>query len=316
MKNKNILSGLIVLFIGITLLLTTLGYIEKKALSKLVSFWPVLLILIGLEIIYRSTRIKFIKFISPVLIVAVFTFVIFSNCNFGNLKFDSSSKIKERIAHIEESLFENVSSADIRLKHSWGTLTITGKTTSLLDGYFSYFNFRPKVSLGLKLMPDSSYRQFYEIISMDERVYQRKYLFNKSIIKRPSQWNLYLNDKIPLDLSISSKSSKLYFDFSEIKLKNLNLNLGFGTVNLILGREVEDTNIRIKAGIFNMNVLVPKDSGVKVQLLSGFCKTNIRSLKYIKEGKNTFVSPNFYNAKNKILVKVSSGAGLITFKKQ
>lgn len=314
---KNVLAGLIILLFGITLLLITLGYIDKNALFKLFSFWPVILILIGLEIIYRSTKLGFIKFIPPLILILIFSYIIFSNYDFKGFKLGVNLKLKERIAHIEEPLLEDVSSAKITLKHYWGTMTITGKTSSLLDGYFSYFNFRPKTSLGLTLNPEGNYQQFFEIASIYEKKYYRgKYFFHRPTIKKPTQWNIYLNDKIPLDLNISSNGSKLYFDFSEVKVKNLNLNVGIGFINIILGDRIKNTNVNVKTGSSGIKIVVPKDSGVKVKLSSGLSKTNLKSLKYKKVGKNTYISPNYFYSENKITFHIASGANLITFKKQ
>ncbi len=67
-KNNDITLGIILIFIGGLFLLNTLDIIRYNIWNLLFSYWPVFLIIIGINILFKSTKLWWV---SPLLIIVL-----------------------------------------------------------------------------------------------------------------------------------------------------------------------------------------------------------------------------------------------------
>ena len=75
MRISTFLIGLSLVLIGLTLFLTELGYTSWKSFEQIAEYWPVLLILIGIKLIWKERMPRWVDYLMIVLLIAaVLTF--------------------------------------------------------------------------------------------------------------------------------------------------------------------------------------------------------------------------------------------------
>ena len=67
--------GLLFIVVGIMLLLCNTGHLDWDFWYEILMWWPILLIAIGLEKIFLKTKLEFISYLSPLLLVAAMIYV-------------------------------------------------------------------------------------------------------------------------------------------------------------------------------------------------------------------------------------------------
>jgi hypothetical protein len=70
MRISKIRNGVILISVGIVFLLNNLGYVPWDVWFRILFLWPIILIAIGVEIIFRKTRLSFLTILSPLLFMA------------------------------------------------------------------------------------------------------------------------------------------------------------------------------------------------------------------------------------------------------
>lgn len=95
MKNRNIGFGLTLLVIGTLLLLINLGVINWSIIDTLFEFWPVIFIVIGINIIFRDNEIvKIISWLAFIAIIVALSFHYNGNFNYRNNKWLKGNEVK------------------------------------------------------------------------------------------------------------------------------------------------------------------------------------------------------------------------------
>jgi len=135
-----------------------------------------------------------------------------------------------------------------------GVLDVTGDGEDLLDADFTY-----NVD---KLKPQVEYADGTLVISQPE---------TKGIPALPgvtgfrNEWGLHLDNQVPMELSVNVGAGMSNLKLSGLSLSGLKITLGAteGTIDLS-GNWAHDLDVTIDAGASNINVLLPKDVGVRV----------------------------------------------------
>ena len=69
MRISTFLIGLGLILVGLTLFLTELGYTSWKTFGQIAEYWPVLLILIGIKLIWKERMPRWVDFGIVILLV-------------------------------------------------------------------------------------------------------------------------------------------------------------------------------------------------------------------------------------------------------
>lgn len=128
-----------------------------------------------------------------------------------------------------------------------------------------------------------------------------------------NEWDLRVNEEVPIDLVINAGASKSDLDLKGIMLNGLEVNAGVGDVTVDLGGNWESSfDAHISSGVGKMTVLLPKDTGVRIKASKGIGSSNYEGL--ISRGDGIYENESYEDAKVKIDLKVDIGIGDVTFK--
>jgi len=137
-----------------------------------------------------------------------------------------------------------------------GNLKVTGGAEKLLEADFTY-----NVA---KLKPEVEFTDGTLVVKHPDA---RGYRSPQDIKDFRNEWNLRLNNDVPMDLSLEMGAGTSDLQLAGLSLIGLDIMLGAGksTVDLS-GGWTRDLDLTINAGAANITVRLPKDIGVRVEV--------------------------------------------------
>lgn len=164
------------------------------------------------------------------------------------------------------------SSAQVQVTMGVGDLRLSGGATSgLMDARFLY-------NVG-------EWRPLVEYTVRDGRGHLR--------VEQPSgpdfvplgniryEWDLRFRDDVPLDVRVKVGAGTAKLILGGLRLERLDLEMGAGDVILDLtGDWSRNLEGRIKGGVGNLTVQLPRETGVRIEVTSGVGHVNATDLQY------------------------------------
>lgn len=96
-----------------------------------------------------------------------------------------------------------------------------------------------------------------------------------------NRWTVRLNKETPLDLSIKMGAGEGDLELAGLDLRNVEVDIGAGTVDLDLagGNWTRDFDVKIRGGVGEANVRVPKNIGVVAEAKGGIGEVSVRGMR-------------------------------------
>jgi len=122
-------------------------------------------------------------------------------------------------------------------------------------------------------------------------------------------WDLQLNKKVPVDLSVNFGAGQARLDLGSLMLRGLEVSMGVGQLDVDLrGVPRQSYNVAIHGGIGEATVRVSADAGVYAEAHGGIGGIKVRGL---HEENGHWVSPSYESAEKKIRMEIHGGIGQI-----
>jgi N-terminal domain of toast_rack, DUF2154 len=124
-----------------------------------------------------------------------------------------------------------------------------------------------------------------------------------------NEWGLRLNDEVPMDLTVDMGAGSTALQLGGLSLTQLEVTLGAcdGTIDLT-GDWVQDLDVTIDVGAANINVLLPSDVGVRVEVNAG--PTAIQTSGLTQEG-SVYVNAAYGVSGVTLHVSLDTGIGQV-----
>lgn len=305
MKSKKIFWGIILIFFGTLLLLENFNIIEF-AWSQIWRFWPVLLILIGVNIITSKTDPKI-----GIPIVAVFTVLVLSLFVYKGIQPNSNHK------NYELNFYDNETDED-------NEITDSTETTSYSEDYDTRYKTAKLIingAAGSFAINDSTNQLF------DANV---KGAFKKFMLKKTetdtsatielnnnkNRSNTFKNNKLsdlemalnlnPLwDIEANIGAGEMNLDLTNFKINNATLKGGAAAFNITLGNKFNNTTLNAETGVASVDIKVPEQSGCRINVNSGLSSKEFVGFNNL--GKGVYETSNFNQSANKIYIHLKGG---------
>lgn len=291
MKSRNIFLGLLFIILGTLWLLDTLNILDfqwRFLITAFFDLWPLILIGIGINLLMKNKTVEKIIWIIFFIVLLVYSFLLSQNTYINTPP--GIHKDQVHFAPLEKE-------------------TVKGKVDLDIGGV------RFAIASGTSNFTDLSGAQ-----SLDYKVNTQDFLQSISISNAENiihfmedfphhSFDLKLNKSIPWDIDIDAGAIDGRLDLKGINLEECNLDIGAGKAEFILGKESPNVNINMDAGLSQVIVHIPKDSGIRIDLEGGLHSTNLSELDLIKKGENTYISKNYQQASSRYNIKVDMGLG-------
>jgi hypothetical protein len=122
-------------------------------------------------------------------------------------------------------------------------------------------------------------------------------------------WDLRLNEKVPLSLSVEQGAGRAELTLGRLSLNTLDLHIGAGeTIVDLTGDWKNDLRAEIRGGVGRATLRLPRDVGVRVTVAGGIGAINAPDLR--KEG-GAYVNDAYGKSPVTLRVDVKGGVGEI-----
>ncbi len=282
------LIGTLLVLLGVVLLLTNFGYLSWEVLEELGRLWPLLLVAWGISLIIKGTKLAFLGFLGPLLLVAALFYVLWGYYHGSGAETRSVTLVQE-LTDIDE--------ARVSLKFAGGRLDVrAAETMSLVHAELEY-------GAG-----SSSPRLDY---------YEDDGLGHASLRHRGRQssgpglgnrWEVGLTDQVPLEIRLTAEGASCRLDLEGLQIVDLDVSAAASSVGIRVGEGDMDGLVRIDAGVSKVRLEIPRHYGIRLLLSCGLCWKNLPDgMSKRSAGGRAYYSKNYGRAPYTMDVEVEAG---------
>ena len=298
-RRPPILGPAILIGIGVLALLQNYGQLPGNFWQTVWRLWPIILVLIGVEIIIGQVRMPWL--LSFLLALAVIAATIGSVVYLAWQSSEESPASTGEMQRVETGL-QGATSASVRLSFGAGNLRVGATSTNnimVADFLQARGQMQARVSFS-----ESGGRGSLRVDMPDNQVLP---IFTSG---RANEWTVNLNSTIPLDLRIEAGASTNDLDLTDLKLADLRVEAGVSTTTVRLAKTGR-YSARLTGGLATTTVYVPQDVAARIRVEGGLSTVNVDESRFPKLG-DTYVSPNYDSASNKVDLVIEGGLTTIS----
>jgi hypothetical protein len=308
MQNPNprihsIFVGLLLIMIGIIIFLINSGYGSWDIIWQLWRFWPVLIILLGVRILWRGPSGEWFSHGFWLLVAVGIIVLLIMSPRSGTGPAESGN-----LTHtvVNRADFPEVTAGKATVRFGGGQIVLGSNTKEWLEGDFGGFNAQSLV----KNVQTTLEVDLKQTGHLSRRWWRHQGLEwnDKQRPQRDFRWDIQLSPEIPWNIELKTGGVKGNADLTPIPVKQLALKMGAGDFSLILGDKSNNTAVTIDSGASHIKVKVPRDSGVKVKLSGALVNTNIKNWGWISQNQ-TYTSPDYETAAHRVEIVLNMAVG-------
>ena len=183
----------------------------------------------------------------------------------------------------------------LKLEMGAGVLRVQGGASELMDGYFMYNieRWRPEI-------------EYHITGSRGDLSVQQGRCSGIPVGNTRNEWEIDLNEDVPLDLEVNFGAGKGVLDLRSLILESVDIDMGVGDLTVDLsGERDRGMDVVINGGIGSAVVYLPIDVGVRVKVDKGIGSVYARGL-----NKREHVYTNDVYEKSDVFLDISIDAGI------
>ena len=310
-RRGNVLVGLLLVALGVLLLLNVTGAVGFGVWIELFDYWPVLLVLIGVEIILAQRppllRVAFIAATLVAVIVAAF---------YSMPEYDPDEPL--HAAYVEP--LSNTETLHLNADFMGGSLQLVSDTPAALPGTGLLavdFKNRPSRvtsersngNLRVRLAssgPDLTYSSDVTHTTSDGKtIASTNTSTTTNFPVGLADWKLTVSQDVQIEIDISSGASNLDLDLRELNVRKLSIQAGVTGIRIHLPTNAGETHIDIEAGAADIDLVVPHHVAARIEIDAPLRSTGIDSTRFI-ETNNGYQSPTYDHAPNRTSIEIQA----------
>jgi hypothetical protein len=294
MKTHHLFWGILFLLLG------TLIFLDNVTILNLdwdfiFNLWPVILVIIGLSILIRETKYKWILVVLSSIIIGLVIFAIYKNIvDFFDTEIEFNSDTTTQ--SFSEPFASSIKNASLFVDVSAGGIYLQGTTDDLINvftkGSAGNFNFQPDVT-------DDKADLYLE---QDEDVH-----FGKGL--RKNRIEIKLNTNPVWDMEYDVGASKLDLDLSPYNTEDVYFKSGVSSIKVKVGSKSDSTKIRFDSGVSKLHILIPKETGCVIDSRTEL--TNKHFSGFEKIDNDTYQTKNYDSAVKKVYMDLKADVSTI-----
>jgi hypothetical protein len=284
----------ILILVGVFALLVNAGFLPVERLDRLADLWPLILVVIGLELVVRRALQGASAEIAAVLIVLVAIggaaayVALGPSIPTGSQTLDASDKIG------------SLTHATARVEVGGATITMQGSSSigdDLFRAHVEYSGRKPNVSL--------------DIASGEVHISQSD-TSGFFLQSRRFALTLQLNSSIPWKIAVASGASSDVFMLSTVRVASIDLNTGASKEDITVGDPSGTVPIKINGGALTVNVHRPPGAAASVSVSGGAASLSFDGRQSKAFGTLTAQTSDYDHASDRYQIQVDGGADNVT----
>ena len=305
MKSDKIFWGIFLVFIGGIFLLENFNVIDFSW-GYVWRFWPVILILIGVNILFKNSKSQ-----TGIIVTAVITIITLGLLTYKGLEKHQDNEGKWNWYNSHEN--NNTDSSDVitdatyseefDAKYQLATLNIKGGASKFVIESASDKLFEANLN-------QSKSRYYLKKTEVDSAV-----TLNFNSKGNRSQYSLngddfneikmMLNAQPVWNINLTMGAGEIDFDLVDYKTKNISLKGGAAAFKVKVGNLYNDINVNAETGLAELVIEVPETSGCRIKASTGLSSKDFKGFKKMKD--DSYETSNYNEAPNKINISLKGG---------
>lgn len=287
-RHASLIGPMLLILAGVVLLLNQMG-IWRLDWSAIWQFWPVLLILIGIEVLLGRTRLG--NMLTLLIGIGLFVALVF----FVPVASFENALVRETYSYP----LRGVETATVHLGVSVGSIDLCALDDSdqLLTAEVTHDPERARIV------------ERFDLLGDEARVTLKTTGTNKSSVGRSQQeWCVALSPEVPLRLHFDGGASAAELDLAGLTLSRLDVNLGVGDATVSLS-EIGAYDVAIDGGVGLLTLNVPTDVEARIRVDGALGSIDVAS-RFEQRGRY-YVTEGYEPEEDHIRVDVDGGIGAI-----
>jgi hypothetical protein len=284
----------ILILVGVFALLINSGLVPAERLDRLVDLWPLILIVIGLELVVRravqgpAAEIAAAVVVLIAIVVAAAYVALGPSIPTGTRTLDASAKVG------------SLEHATVRIDVGAANITMVGGSSigdDLFRAHIEYSGNKPDVSL------DTSSGDVHISQSNTSGFFFQSHRF---------VLDLQLNTGVRWSIAVNSGSSTDDFNLTAVRAASLELNTGASRESITVGTPSGTVPITINGGALNVTIHRPQGVAASVAVSGGAVTLSFDGRQHHDVGSADDKSSDYDSATNRYQVEVNGGACNVT----
>lgn len=292
-RNRGLFVPLALIAIGVIVLLANTGVLSQDTLQRLGDLWPLLLVILGLQLILnhslprQQARLIGLGATAVIVIAAVLFAALAPATPFGVQSADSSQRLG------------GLSAATLNVNYSAATVDVQAGSLgdSLYQAHVDYPGGEgpPTFSLDresgtLDISESSSFSPFHLFGS------NRRHIL------------VTLTDRIPWSVQVGGGAANLRLDLRRLQLSKVEVSGGANQLRADLPAPKGTVTLDVSGGASNLIVRAPAETEWRVAVSGGVSGVTINGSSFGGIGDFERQSPGYGSAKNRLDIEISGGA--------
>jgi hypothetical protein len=293
-RRPGLIGPLILITLGVLFLLANFGMLPLTFWEIAARFWPLVLILVGLELIVgrRSTIGALVIVVLWLALVAGIVWLAIA----GGGVLPTAPMITETLS---EPLGD-IKSATINLDIGVATTNVTAlgaDATDLMKGTFAHTS-------GSRIV-----KSYTTTLSEGQLGLKGEGADFGLFDFRNNRWDISLAPLLPLVLNVNGGVGRVDLDLSGLNVTAINLDAGVGTIAATAPRTGMAT-LRVNGGVGNATITVPDGVSARIRINSGLGAIRVNEARFPNSG-DAYQSSDYASSANRIDIAVDGGVGSI-----
>jgi hypothetical protein len=292
---------LLLIALGLVFLLGNFGFISGVSWLAILSLWPLLLVLIGLDIAF-ARRWPLPTLAAEVLVIVGGLALAATSPTFPIFGFSTGGG--NGVADVSAAR-GGATAMSVTVNGGAGRYRVSGGATDLIDAHSANPDLRLRIA-GPPARPD---------LRVDQ-VGPEGFFRNTGQV----DIDMHLASDVPTSFTMNSGAGEFDVDLSEVQVADARMNTGASTLRLVLPKPNGDVAVRISAGASSIVVTVPDGVDARISTSGGLLSLRSDNARLGEGGGTggcvacgTSVQTSGYSgAKDRVTVTVMAGASSIT----
>ena len=299
LRRRSMFWPLVLIAIGLVALAGNYGWVEPVSIVSLLALWPVLLILLGIDIAF-ARRWPVPTLAVEVAIIGAALFLAAtqpSALRLATFSFNGSSDCTSSSPSVSvprgalQSLRLTINGGAARYHLTGGAAAAVAASA---DG------------TELCLRDQTSVRDVSASGRGDVRLTQAGTRFGAN-----ADITVQVANDLPLSLVVNAGAGEFLFDLHDVRTADVRMNIGASRTTVVLPRPTGEVPIRIEGGASSVVLEIPADIEARITVTGGLVSSGSINPRATKSG-NVIETAGYATAKDRVTVSVNGGASSVS----
>jgi hypothetical protein len=311
MKLDRILWGIILLFVGVVLLLENFNIIEFYW-RNVWGFWPIFLIIAGVNILFNRNKSNLGSMISIGVLVLTLGFLFYKGQQppesrnwlgdrFGNDLHidmdddndDDQSVNTERLSFSEPYQTDSAKKVVLNISGGGTSFKLDGTTDSLIAADVE----RSRGTFTLK----KEFLDSVQTLTFKMQEKKGKWSMNDG----GNSVNFKLNKQPVWDVIMGMGAGEVDFDLTEYKVRTFRFDGGAAALDITMGDLLPIADVVVKTGVADVKIKVPSGAGCRIKSNTGLSSKDFTGFTKMENG--SYETSNYATSTKKIFITLDGG---------